>query len=168
MAEHLDVAVEDPRWDAAGLERLAETAVSAVFAQLGMARAGYEISILGCDDDEIAELNAEFRGKAAPTNVLSWPAFELAPGQPGEAPLPAPEAGAGPFDTGLGDIAISYDTCAREASEQTLSMDDHAVHLLVHATLHLLGYDHENDADAARMEALEVKTLETLNIANPY
>lgn len=168
MAEHLDVAVEDERWSELEPEALAEKAVAAVFDRLGLSRAGYEISILACDDDEIAKLNQEFRGKPAPTNVLSWPAFELAPEAAGDAPHAPPPAGEGPFETGLGDIAISYDTCAREAAERRIPMADHTVHLLVHATLHLLGYDHETEADAALMEGLEVKTLETLNIANPY
>lgn len=168
MAEHLDVAVEDERWNTPGLEELAERAVSATFRQLELPRAGYEISILGCDDAEIADLNAEFRSKPAPTNVLSWPAFELAPETAGDMPQPPPPAGQGPFETGLGDIAISFDTCAREASEQGIALEHHAIHLLVHATLHLLGFDHETDADAGLMEGLEVKTLETLDIANPY
>lgn len=168
MAEHLDVAVEDERWNELELEELAEKAVAAVFERLSLPREGYEISILACDDGEIAKLNQEFRGKPAPTNVLSWPAFELASGAAGDAPHPPPPAGAGPFETGLGDIAISYDTCAREAAEQAIPLEHHTVHLLVHATLHLLGYDHETGADAALMEGLEVKTLETLNIANPY
>lgn len=168
MAEHLDLAIGDDRWTALALDALAETAVAAVFRQVGLPREGYEISILACDDTEIARLNSEFRGKPAPTNVLSWPAFELAPDHPGDAPSAPPAAGDGPFETGLGDIAISFDTCAREAAEQGITVADHSVHLLVHATLHLLGYDHETDPDAAIMEALEVKTLETLNIADPY
>jgi len=168
MADHVDVAIEDARWSALGLDALAETAVAAVFAQLGLPRDGYEVSVLACDDALIAGLNAEFRSKPVPTNVLSWPAFDLAPEHAGEAPQPLPPGGDGPFDTGLGDIAIAYDTCMREAAEQGLSAEHHILHLLVHATLHLLGYDHETDADAARMEGLEVKTLETLNVANPY
>ncbi len=168
MAEHLDVAVEDERWNALQLEDLSEKAVAAVFEQLNLPREGYEISILACDDAEIARLNEQFRGKPVPTNVLSWPALELAPESAGDSPGAPPPADEGPFDTGLGDIAISYDTCAREAAEQGIAVTDHTLHLLVHATLHLLGYDHETDADATLMEGLEVKTLETLNIANPY
>ncbi len=168
MAEHLDVAVEDDRWNELKLEDLAEKAVAAAFEQLGLPRESYEVSILACDDAEISKLNEEFRGKPVPTNVLSWPSFELAPDNAGDAPHAPPPAGKGPFETGLGDIAISYDTCAREAAEQAISLEHHTVHLLVHAMLHLLGYDHETDADAALMESLEVKTLETLNIANPY
>lgn len=168
MAEHLDVAVGDERWNGLQLEDLAEKAVAAVFAQLNLPREGYEISILACDDAEIARLNEEFRGKPVPTNVLSWPAFELAPEAAGDRPLAPPPADEGPFETGLGDIAISFDTCAREAAEWGIAPENHTVHLLVHATLHLLGYDHETDPDATVMEALEAKALETLNIANPY
>lgn len=168
MAEHLDVAVEDDRWQVLSLETLAERAVAAVFSALELPREGYEISILACDDAEIARLNAEFRGKPVPTNVLSWPAFDLAPETAGDAPRLPPVAGGGPFETGLGDIAISYDTCLREVAGRDLQAENHVTHLLVHATLHLLGYDHETDADAERMEDLEIIILETLNIADPY
>ena len=168
MAEQLDVMIEDDRWNALDLEGLSDRAIGAAFAQLGLTRDGYEISILACDDAEIARLNTEFRGKEKPTNVLSWPAFDLAPEEQGGEPHPAPESEDGPFETSLGDIAISYDTCMKEAAEQGLAPADHVIHLLIHATFHLLGYDHETDADAELMEALEIKTLETLNIANPY
>jgi probable rRNA maturation factor len=168
MADHLDVVVEDVRWSDLDLDALTERAVAATFTLLNMDREGYEISVLACDDAAIAELNAEFRGKPVATNVLSWPAFDLAPEQAGGIPREAPEPDTGPFETGLGDIAISFDTSLREAEEQQITTADHVVHLMVHATLHLLGYDHETDADAERMEALEIKVLETLNIANPY
>lgn len=168
MADYIDVMVEDARWDVPVLSKLAEQAFEAVFNCLGLAREGYEISLLGCDDPTIATLNAEFREKTTPTNVLSWPSYELAPDSAGGAPKVPPAPEVGPFETGLGDIAISFDTCTREALEQKISFEDHVVHLIVHAMLHLLGYDHETDADAERMETLEIKVLETLDIANPY
>lgn len=168
MAEHVDVMIEDARWDGLNLSQLAERAFAATFDFLGLNRAGYEISVLGCDDTAIAGLNAEFREKATATNVLSWPAFDLAPEYAGGQPMAPPLPVSGPFETGLGDIAISFDTCTREALEQQIPVEDHITHLIVHATLHLLGYDHETDADAERMEALEIKALETLDIANPY
>ena len=107
---------------------------------------------MGCDDARIAELNGDFRDKPQPTNVLSWPSEERGAAQPGAAPaLPT-----GP-DPELGDIAIAYETCAREAAEQGKPMADHVTHLIVHAVLHLLGYDHIRDADATLMEATEVE-----------
>lgn len=166
VPETIDILVADPRWESLRLAPLAERAFGAIFGRLGLSPEGREVSILACDDAEIARLNAEFRGKPAPTNVLSWPAFDLAPLQPGDPPPPPPPSTG--FEDTLGDIAISYDTCAREAEERGIRLEDHVTHLLVHGMLHLLGYDHERDADAARMEALEVEVLATLGIANPY
>ena len=156
----LDVLIEDARWDAAGLEPLARAAFAAV-AQRLLPAAEFEVSLMGCDDARIAGLNGDFRGKRVPTNVLSWPAAELSAEEPGGLP-DAPEPGE------LGDIAIAYDTCQREAAEQNKPFDAHVSHLLVHGFLHLLGYDHISDEDAALMERLEVEILATLGIADPY
>ena len=150
----LDVIAEFAPWGEAGLDACAQAAVPTVLVHLGFDPAGHEVAVLGCDDAAIARLNAEFRGKATPTNVLSWPSAAL---QPGDAPL-----------LELGDIAISFETCRREAADQGKAFRDHVTHLLVHATLHLLGYDHENDAEAAQMEHLEVEILGKLGLANPY
>ena len=146
----LDVLIEDVRWEAAGLEPLARAAFAAA-AQHLLGEAEFEVSLMGCDDARIAGLNGDFRGKGQPTNVLSWPATDLSAEEPGAAPN-APEPGE------LGDIAISYDTCQREASEQGKPFEAHVSHLLVHGFLHLLGYDHISDEDAALMEGLEVIT----------
>ena len=168
MPAAIDVLIEDARWDDVKLTRLCNRAFGLVFAEHGISGKGYEVSVLACDDARIAELNAEFRGKLAPTNVLSWPAHELAPLSAGDAPGAPPDIRANPMDAELGDIAISYDTCQREAVAGGLVFEDHLMHLLIHSCLHLLGYDHETDADAARMEGLETKYLETLGIADPY
>lgn len=162
----IDVIIEDDRWEAAGLEAMADRAAAAVLAHLAVDADQAEISLLACDDARIAVLNAEFRDKPTPTNVLSWPAEDLAPESPGEAPFP-PEPD---FDGSLplGDIAIAWDTCAREAEAADKPMTDHVTHLLVHGLLHLLGYDHVHDADAKRMEALEVEILGGLGLTNPY
>ena len=159
-----DILIEDDRWMDAGLHRLAPPAIAATLANQGIAEA--ELSVLGCDDARIAVLNADFRDKPAPTNVLSWPEEELAPEIAGDRPIP-PRPG---FDgvIALGDIAIAYDTCAREATEQGKPFDHHVTHLIVHATLHLMGYDHVRDADATRMEQLEREILGTLGIPDPY
>ena len=162
----LDVVIEDGRWDAAALKNHASVAVAAVLDWLELSGEDWEVTVLGCDDARIAELNAEFREKAKPTNVLSWPVQELAAEEEGGTPL-APEMD---FmgDAALGDIAISYDTCMAEAAAGGKEPAHHIRHLLVHGTLHLLGYDHIRDGDATVMETLEVGILGKLGIADPY
>ena len=86
----------------------------------------------------------------------------------GEAPASPSNVISNPIDAELGDIAISYDTCKREAEAAQILLEYHLTHLLIHSCLHLLGYDHETVADAGRMENLEIKLLETLGIANTY
>lgn len=160
----VEVVIEDDRWQAAGLEALAGRAAAATLSHLGLDPEVWDISVLGCDDARIAVLNGEFRAKPAPTNVLSWPSEERGAAVAGAAPaLPLP----GP-DPELGDIAIAYDTCAREAAEAGRPLADHVSHLVVHAVLHLLGYDHIRDPDATLMEAIEVAILGKLGVADPY
>lgn len=162
----LDIAIEDDRWLDAGLGVLAERAIARTLAHQGLDEEECEISLLACDDDRIAVLNAEFRDKPTPTNVLSWPAQELAAEEAGGIPAqPEPDFMG---ELALGDIAISYDTCAREAQAAGKPMADHVTHLMVHGVLHLLGYDHIRDADATVMEALEVEILGKMGIDNPY
>ncbi|MGR3455618.1 rRNA maturation RNase YbeY [Pseudooceanicola sp.] len=163
MTTLTDVLIEDPRWEQAGLEALAETAARATLDHLGLDPAEWEISVLACDDARIAALNAEFRGKPSPTNVLSWPSEERGAEIPGAVPEP-PDA----TDPELGDIAIAWETCDREAREGGKPLTDHATHLIVHAVLHLLGYDHVRDEDATLMEHSEADILGKLGIANPY
>ena len=151
----VEAVIEDPRWERAALEALAERAARATLETEGLDPSAYAISLLGCDDSRIAALNAGFRGKAAATNVLSWPAARADHPMPGE-----PES--------LGDVALSYDTCAREAVEAGVSLDDHATHLVVHGVLHLLGRDHEEDTQADEMERLETKILASLGVGDPY
>lgn len=162
----VDTLAEDPRWEALGLAALAERAAAATLRRLGLDPARYEISLLGCSDARIAELNADFRGKPQPTNVLSWPSAERGPARPGALPrLPAPDPGG---VRELGDVAIAWETCAREAEAARIDPAHHATHLVVHATLHLLGFDHETDADAERMEGVEREVLAALGVADPY
>ncbi len=164
--ETLDILIEADEWDAQMLEPLAQRAVMATLSHMGLDPQGCEITLLACDDARIGALNAEYRDKPTATNVLSWPAQPLAPPAPGQAP-PPPEAG---FDgmIELGDIALSYQTCAREAAESGLAFDAHLTHLIVHGVLHLLGYDHITDPDADLMERLEVEILGNLGLDNPY
>ncbi|KFE34598.1 rRNA maturation RNase YbeY [Thioclava atlantica] len=162
----IEIEIEDPRWEALGLEELAERAARMVLEDRGIDPALCRLSVLACDDARIAELNAEFRDKPKATNVLSWPAEERGAEEAGAEPI-APEPDIfGEIE--LGDLAIAYETCAREAGEQDKSLADHALHLLVHAVLHLLGYDHVRDEDARLMEQIEIRLLESVGIRNPY
>ncbi len=106
MEQLVDTVIEEPRWETAGLDALAERAAQAVLAELGLGTDGFLICVMGCDDDRIAVLNTDFRGKPAPTNVLSWPSGDRAPDAPGLAPdLPEPGDSDDPEE--LGDIAIA-------------------------------------------------------------
>jgi probable rRNA maturation factor len=167
MEPLVDCVIEDTRWEAARLDGLANTATRATLAALGLPDTGLSVVVMGCDDARIATLNADFRGKPTPTNVLSWPAWDLSAEAEGGAPE-APEVGTAEEPEALGDIAIAYETCAREAAEAGKPMADHVTHLIIHGLLHCLGYDHVRDGDAERMEALEVRILASLGLPDPY
>lgn len=137
------------------LERIAGLAIVAALAELGLTPpAECELSVVFTDDRGIRQLNARWRGKDKPTNVLSFPAFPVERG----APLP-------PM---LGDIVIAYETVEREARDEGKPFDAHLLHLVVHGFLHLLGYDHEGEAEAEEMERLERRILAALAIPDPY
>ena len=156
-----DTIIEDDRWQTRDLATLSERAAQATLKHLDLDSNGFEIAVLGCDDTRIAALNTEFRDKPTPTNVLSWPSEGLSPDTPGATPLP-------PDMEELGDIAISFDTCLREAETGGIAFHDHVTHLMVHAVLHLLGYDHIRDPDATVMEETERRILGTMGIDDPY
>ncbi len=166
MIMHVDLVVEDARWEALGLEALAERAVGLALAFAGV-KAEVEVAVLATDDARISALNSQFRGKSKATNVLSWPALDLFPDAEGGHPAKAiPED---PFGRpSLGDIALAYETVMAESAEGDLKPEDHILHLILHGSLHLLGYDHETEADATLMEALEVRALASVGIATPY
>jgi probable rRNA maturation factor len=151
----LDVIHEAGDWSRLdGAEDLARRAVAATFAVASDApKEDVEISLLLTDDAGIQALNRIWRGKDQPTNVLSFPAPDQPPGQ-------------GPRH--LGDMALGCETLLRETEDEAKALSDHFAHLVVHGTLHLLGYDHELEAQAEIMESLEVKALARLGIANPY
>lgn len=158
----VDVIIEDCRWEAVGLEALADRAVAATLQHLGLEADAWEVAVLAADDARISVLNEGFRGKPAATNVLSWPSVErgaLVEGMRPALPVGEPE---------LGDLALAFETCAEEAVAGDLAFDAHITHLVVHGTLHLLGYDHVRDGDGDLMEATEIAILETLGIADPY
>ena len=114
-----------------------------------------EVSVRVVDADEMQQLNSEFRDQDKPTNVLSFPAGDLA-GLPDEAQRP------------LGDIVVCAAVVADEAQQQGKTQSDHWAHMIVHGTLHLLGFDHESDSDAIEMESLEIRIMTDHGIASPY
>lgn len=149
-AIEIDVVVEDAGWTALlpGAEALAAAAARAALAAAG-AKAEGEIVVLLTNDAEVRDLNARFRGKDAPTNVLSFPAPATAPGA-------------------LGDIALALGVCRAEAAQQGKTLTAHLRHLVAHGVLHLLGYDHQTDAEAEAMEAMERGVMAGLGEADPY
>jgi probable rRNA maturation factor len=133
------------------IQRAIEAAVGIADADVGEA----ELAVMLTDDAGIRTLNSNWRGIDKPTNVLSFPALQ-------------PSGGADDAPRMLGDIAIAYQTTRREADDEHKPFDHHLSHLAVHGFLHLIGFDHENDADAETMEALEREVLAQLGIPDPY
>lgn len=167
MPELVDTVLEDESWGKVDLAGLAEIACTATLGRFELDARAFEISLLGCNDARISDLNADFRDKPQATNVLSWPSSERGAGTPGAMPnLPASTDRLMPHE--LGDIAIAFETCEREANVANKPLPAHATHLLVHATLHLLGFDHISDQDAVLMQGLETEILATLGQDDPY
>ena len=163
----VDVVIEDERWESLGFEDLAERAVRAAIKTLDLPRTGLTLCVMGCDDAYIQKLNWSFRKITGPTNVLSWPSWDLAAEAEGATPVPPP-VGTSDDPEMLGDIALAWDTCETEAKQAGKQMADHVTHLIVHGFLHLLGYDHIREGDARLMEALEVRILASLGLSDPY
>jgi probable rRNA maturation factor len=135
------------------IHRAVEAAAEIVNAETGDA----ELAIMLTDDVGIRTLNANWRGIDKPTNVLSFPALQpTGPSLPGDPPRM------------LGDLAIAYETVRREADDERKAFDHHLSHLAIHGFLHLIGYDHETDEEAGKMESLERKILARLGIPDPY
>ena len=161
----LEIDIEsDEEWDSSTdwsllVRRAAESALAeSAFPQLAQGSRPVEISVRLTSDEEVRALNSEWRGKDKPTNVLSFPLAEADElDNPGEGP-----------ELMLGDIVLAKGVCEREAEERAIPMERHATHLLVHGTLHLLGYDHMDDDQAADMEGREVRALARLGIDDPY
>jgi probable rRNA maturation factor len=162
----LDIAIDsDAEWDSsndwAKLARSAAVAAIAesAFPQLGSGTRNVELSVRLTSDAQVHALNSEWRGKDKPTNVLSFP-------------MAGPEELHFPDDVGpelmLGDVILARGVCAAEAADKGIPLESHAAHLMVHGTLHLLGYDHMDEDSAADMEAREVRALARLGIADPY
>jgi len=148
-----DVSAEwDSRTDWPALARSAVHAAIAASRHAGLS--DNEVSVKFTSDDEVRALNAAWRGKDKATNVLSFPMAD-------EAELAGAQL--------LGDIVLAHGICAAEAAERQVGIETHAAHLVVHGTLHLLGYDHEtSDAEAEEMEEAERRALASIGIADPY
>lgn len=159
-SDSLDILVDAPAWttDIDDVEALCRRAVGAALAEAPADRRGRAISVLFTDDAAMRRLNRTYRGQDRATNVLSFPAHA----GDGEAPDPAGEP---PW---LGDIAVGLEAAKREAEDEGKPLADHVCHLIVHGMLHLLGYDHEDDADARIMERLEAQVLAGLGVPDPY
>lgn len=147
-------------WDARAAEAVAAALALTPWAGLADAAPLVEVAVRLTDDAEVQALNRDFRGKDRPTNVLSFPQVQ--------ADLLDTLSNSDDGEILLGDIVLARETCVREAAEKAVPIADHATHLIVHGTLHLVGYDHLDDPAADAMEALEVKALASLGIANPY
>jgi len=153
------VALETERdsdlWDALPeAEAIVAKAASAAFAEARLvARPDAELTVTLADDARVRALNAEWRAKDQPTNVLTFPAVE--PDETADAPM-------------LGDVILAFETVAREARDERKTLADHVAHLVVHGVLHLFGYDHLDDAEADAMEAVEIRALARIGVADPY
>jgi probable rRNA maturation factor len=162
----LEIALEaDEEWDSSSswvelARKAAQAAIAeSAFPQLNESSRHVELSVRLAGDEEVRGLNAHWRGKDKPTNVLSYPMAEAYELEQSDEDGPA---------IMLGDIILAHGVCEREAAEKGVTIDEHATHLVVHGTLHLLGYDHQADADATDMERREADALARLGIANPY
>ena len=162
----LDVDMEaDEEWDSSTdwltlVRSAAQSAIAhSAFPQLADTPRAVELSVRLTGDDEVRALNAQWRGKDKATNVLSFPMSE--PEEFEQAERDGPELM-------LGDVVLAHGVCGREAAEKQVPLEAHAAHLVVHGTLHLLGYDHQDEATASEMEQREVRALAALGIADPY
>lgn len=151
----IDIMIKSAGWnDEKMLYNITEKALMAVMRHVSLENVVSEISLLFTDDEHMAQINAQWRGKNKSTNVLSFPAFPI---KAGSSPGPM-----------LGDIIIARETVLLEAEKQGKTFQDHLTHMIVHGTLHLLGYDHETDDEAHQMEMLEREILQKLSIKDPY
>lgn len=155
----IDIIRESSLWDAEpGVDALIEKALETAAAEVSTREA--ELAIVLSDDSQVRRLNSQWRGIDKPTNVLSFPSPDARQNPDDDEDEAGPRL--------LGDIVIAFETTAREAKEEDKPFAHHLSHLAVHGFLHLVGYDHENDADAERMEACERTILARLDVPDPY
>ncbi len=159
----VDLIMEDARWKTLNLLQIANAAFKETLSQLNLRSENFICCILACSGKKIKGLNAQFRGKNNSTNVLSFPST---PEICEVRSISKLEANVDPFE--LGDIAIAYEVCKKEADISKIDFEHHVYHLIIHSVLHLLGYDHKEEKNAAEMEKIEVQVLANLGINNPY
>jgi len=163
----LDIAVQtEPGWpsldwDAIGIRAAAAAVAQTPHGEIATTDALIEIAVRLTSDDEVRRLNAQYRQKDKPTNVLSFPMIE--PDLIGALTQNSDDG-----EVLLGDIVLAHSVCETEAAEKGVTVEQHATHLIVHGVLHLLGYDHQGDSEAEAMESMERAALETLGIPDPY
>lgn len=162
----VEVQIEAPwpattDWDALALRAALAAVERTPHGELATGAAAIEISVRLTTDEEVQTLNAQYRHKDKPTNVLSFPMV-----QPDLLDTVGQNSDDG--EVLLGDIVLAHGVCAAEAAEKGISVEDHATHLIVHGTLHLLGYDHLDDREGEAMEAIEIDALKSLGLADPY
>ena len=159
----VDLVMEDARWKTLNLLHISNVAFKETLSQLNLRSESFICCILACSSEKIKGLNDQFRGKNNFINVLSYP---TAPEIYEARSISKFESNIDPFE--LGDIAIAYEVCKKEADISKIDFEDHVYHLIIHSVLHLLGYDHEEEKNAAEMEKIEVQVLAKLGITNPY
>ncbi len=147
-------------WAALAVKAVEAAIASTPYSSLTNGDPSVEVSVKFTDDNEVRALNRSYRGKDQPTNVLSFPMISR--------DLIETVTNTDDGEVLLGDIVLAYGTCAREAEARSISIAAHATHLIVHGTLHLLGYDHMNDGEAEAMESLEQVVMASLGLHNPY
>ena len=164
----VNIEFQDHRWKSLPLDRIAQVSLNLITENILKKSNNFEISVLASNDYEISLLNMRFRGYNSPTDILSWPEHEYYRSKPGEFPKIASRSNLAQEAGFLGNLAISYDRCSIDSEKANLTLEDHLSHLLVHGCLHLVGFDHQNELDAALMETMEKELLAVLGIKNPY
>lgn len=158
MPPKIDVIIAEPRWQMINLPLIASSACTAALNYANAQPNDWEVALLACSDQRIAELNFQFRNRNQSTNVLSWPAAN-------DLEHTYCDHSGGVH---LGDIALAWETCSAEASAYNSTMVAHVSHLIVHACLHLLGFSHYTDEETTEMQFVEAKALASIGITSPY
>lgn len=160
MSINFEFVSEYSGWDVEKLNKIAEKVSEATNTKLRLPKCA-SVAVLLCNNAKIQRLNKDFRASDKATNILSWPVENLRAASSGQLPNLA-------INPQLGDLAMAYEVCFSESRLGQIPFRDHLAHLLLHGTLHLLGYDHMEDTDALIMEAIEIEVLAKMCISNPY
>lgn len=160
MSINFEFVPEYSSWDVEKLNKIAEKVSEATNTKLRLPKSA-SVAVLLCNNAKIQRLNKDFRASDKATNILSWPIENLRAASSGQLPNLA-------INPQLGDLAMAYEVCFSESRLGQIPFRDHLAHLLLHGTLHLLGYDHMEDTDALIMEAIEIEVLAKMCISNPY